>query len=153
MEKVLHMEKARASRHGYKNVLKWMGIFSVRENNKEERYNFILNARKEMMDWDRKGMEKKLEIEREKIKLEKHEVAIKWELEKTTTFGKIELENKKLQIARNVDAKITLADEIILNEHAKKWLVEKKKINDQQRRMRQGCMRSRRPIVLTPERW
>nr|XP_020180899.1 keratin, type I cytoskeletal 10-like [Aegilops tauschii subsp. strangulata] len=88
----------------------WMGIFSVRENKKEERYNFMLNARKEMMDWDRKRMEKKLEIEREKIKLEKHEVAIKWELEKTKTFAEIELENKKLQIARNVeDAKIILA--------------------------------------------
>ena len=36
-----------------------------------------------------------------------------------------------LQLARDAkDAKILLADETLLDKHAKKWLVEKKEIND-----------------------
>ena len=42
----------------------------------------MLDAQEERMDWDRKRAEKKLEIEREKIELEKQQAAIKWELEK-----------------------------------------------------------------------
>ena len=41
------------------------------------------------MEWDWKRAEKRLEIEREKIELDKQQVAIKWELEKAKTFGEI----------------------------------------------------------------
>jgi hypothetical protein len=84
------------------------------------------------MEWDRQRAEKKLEIEREKIELEKQEAAIKWKLEKAKTFGEMELEKERLQLARDAeDAKIMFADETLLDEHAKKWLADKKKeIND-----------------------
>ena len=99
----------------------WTGIFSTMENKKEGRYKQMLDAQKEKMDGDRKRVEKKLEIEREKIELEKQQSAIKWELKKAKTFGDIELEKERLQLARDVnDAKIMLADEILLDEHAKK---------------------------------
>ena len=52
----------------------------------------MLNAQKERMTWDRKRAEKKLEIEREKIGLEKQEATVKWEREKAKTFGEIEFE-------------------------------------------------------------
>ena len=39
--------------------------------NKEERYNLMLDAQKERREWDRKRMEKNLEIKRENIELEK----------------------------------------------------------------------------------
>ena len=81
----------------------------------------MLDAQKERMDWDRKRAEKKLETEREKIELEKKEAAIKWELEKVKTFGEIELEKERLQLARDThDVKIMLADKILLNEYARK---------------------------------
>ncbi|KAE8796060.1 hypothetical protein D1007_29104 [Hordeum vulgare] len=68
----------------------------------------------------------RLEIKREKIELEKHEMTMKWGLEEAKTFGKIELEKERLQLARNAEDKnILLANEILLNEHAKKWLAEK----------------------------
>lgn len=94
--------------------------------------NPMLNAQKERMKWDRKRAEKKLEIEREKIEFEKQQAAIKWELEKAKTSGDMELEKERLQLERDVeDARIMLADESLLNEHVKKWLVDKKmKIND-----------------------
>ena len=47
------------------------GHFTIRENKKEERYKVMLDAQKERMEWDRKRAKKKLEIEREKIELEK----------------------------------------------------------------------------------
>jgi hypothetical protein len=64
--------------------------------------------------------------------LEKQQAAIKWEVEKAKTFGDIELEKERLQLARDAeDARIMLADETLLDEHAKKWLADKKKeIND-----------------------
>ena len=71
----------------------------MRENNKEERYKLMLDAQEERMEWDWKRAEKKLEIKREKIELEKQEAAIKWELEKAKTFGGIELEKERLQLA------------------------------------------------------
>ena len=40
----------------------WTGIFSARENKKEERFKLMLDVLKEMMDWDRKRVEKKLKI-------------------------------------------------------------------------------------------
>ena len=121
-------EKARAARDAAATKMSstWTGIFSVRGNKKEERYKLMLDAQKERMEWDRKRAEKKLEIEREKIELEKQQAAIKWELEKAKTFGDIELEKERLQLARDAeDARIMLADETLLDEHAKKWLAEK----------------------------
>jgi hypothetical protein len=99
---------------------------------KEEMYKLMLDAQKERMEWERKRAEKKLEIKREKIELEKQEAAIKWELEKTKTFADIELAKERLQFARDAeDARIMLTDETLLDEHAKKWLADKKKeIND-----------------------
>ena len=97
-------------------------------------------------------MEKKLELEREKIELEKQEAMIKWKLEKAKTFGDIELEKERLQLARGEeDARIILVDEPLLDEHAKKWLVDKKMrsttIGSTRRRgrLRPGCMRRRLP--------
>ena len=57
---------------------------------------------------------------------------IKWEHEKAKTSVDIELEKERLQLARDAeDAKIMLMDETLLDEHAKKWLADKKKeIND-----------------------
>ena len=58
---------------------------------------------------------------------------IKRELEKAKTFGDIELEKKKLQLAPDADdARIMLADEDPLGFlYAKKWLADKmKEIND-----------------------
>ena len=49
----------------------------VRENKKEERYKIMLDAQKEMMDWDWERANKNLQIEKEKIELEKKEAAIK----------------------------------------------------------------------------
>jgi hypothetical protein len=126
-------EKACAARDAAATKMSstWTGIFSVRKNKKEERYKLMLDAQKERMEWDRKRAEKKLEIEREKIELEKQQAAIKWELEKAKTFGDIELEKERLQLARDAeDARIMLADETLLDEHAKKWLADKKEIND-----------------------
>ena len=59
-------------------------------------------------------------------------MTIEWELEKAKAFEEIEVEKEKFQLARDTeDAKIMLADETFLDEHAKKWLAEKKKeIND-----------------------
>ncbi|KAE8785382.1 putative oxidoreductase [Hordeum vulgare] len=110
----------------------WTGIFSTRGDKKEERYKLMLDAQKERMDWDQMRGERRLEIEREKIELEKQEAAIKWELKKAKTFEEIELEKERLQLARYTkDAKIMLADESVLDEHAKKCLAEKnKEIND-----------------------
>ena len=103
----------------------------MRENKKEVRYKLMLDAQEERMDWDRKRAEKKLEIEREKIELEKQQAAIKWELEKAKTFGDIELEKERLQLARDAeDARIMLTDETLLDEYAKKWLADKKEINN-----------------------
>ncbi|KAE8795102.1 hypothetical protein D1007_30044 [Hordeum vulgare] len=80
---------------------------------------------------DRTRVERRLEIEREKTELEKQEAAIKWELQKVNTFEEIELEKERLQLSRDVeDAKILLVDESTLDEYAKKWLAEKKEIND-----------------------
>ena len=64
--------------------------------------------------------------------MEKKETFLKWELEKAKTLGEIELEKERLQLARDVnDVKIMLADETLLDEHAKKWLVGiKKEINE-----------------------
>lgn len=72
-------EKARASHDvaATKMSSTWTGIFSVRENKKEERYKLMLDAQKKRMDWDRERVSKKLQIEREKIELEKKEAAIK----------------------------------------------------------------------------
>jgi hypothetical protein len=72
-------EKARASRDAAATKMSstWTGIFSARENKKEERYKLMLDAQKERMEWDRNRAEKKLQIEREKIELEKQEAAIK----------------------------------------------------------------------------
>ncbi|KAE8803373.1 hypothetical protein D1007_20722 [Hordeum vulgare] len=71
--------------------------------------------------------QRRLEIKRENIDLEKQEVAIKWELEKANAFGEIEFK-ERLQLARDAEgAKIMLAGETVLYEHAKKWLVEKNK--------------------------
>ena len=87
----------------------------------------MLDAQKEMMNWDRDRANKKLQIE-----MEKKEAVIKWEHEKAKTFGEIELEKERLQIARDAKvAKIMLTDESLLDEHAKKWLVGmKKEINE-----------------------
>ena len=96
------------------------GHFSAR-GNKEERYKLMLDVQKKRMKWDRKRAEKKLEIGRGKIELEKQQEVIKWELVKAKTFGDIELEKERLQLARNAeDARIMLADETLLDEHAKK---------------------------------
>ena len=86
-------QKAQASRDAAATKMSstWTGIFSIRENKKEERYKLMLDAQKERMEWDRKRAEKKLEIEKEKIELEKQQAAIKRELEKAKTFGVIEL--------------------------------------------------------------
>ena len=51
--------------------------FSARESKKEERYKLMLDAQKERIEWYRKRGEKKLEIERKKIELEKKQAAIK----------------------------------------------------------------------------
>ncbi|KAE8817973.1 hypothetical protein D1007_04331 [Hordeum vulgare] len=83
------------------------------------------------MEWDQMRAEKRLEIEREKIELEKEDAVIKWELEKAKPFGVIELEKERLQFARGTeDAKIMLVDGTHLDAHAKKWVAEKKEIND-----------------------
>ncbi|KAE8819070.1 hypothetical protein D1007_03053 [Hordeum vulgare] len=58
----------------------WTNIFSARESKKEERYKFMLDAQRERMEWDRTRTERRLEIEGEKIELEKQEAVIKWEL-------------------------------------------------------------------------
>ncbi|KAE8775427.1 hypothetical protein D1007_52042 [Hordeum vulgare] len=80
------------------------------------------------MEWDRTRTEKRLKIERENIDLEKQEAATKWKLEKAKTFREIEFEKERLQLAPDAkDAKIMLADETLLDEHAKKWLADKKK--------------------------
>ncbi|KAE8815742.1 putative oxidoreductase [Hordeum vulgare] len=47
------------------------------KNKKEGRYKLMLYAQKERMEWHRARAEKRLEIEREKIELEKQEAAIK----------------------------------------------------------------------------
>ncbi|KAE8785569.1 hypothetical protein D1007_40735 [Hordeum vulgare] len=44
-------------------------------------------------------VERRLEIDREKIELGKQEAAIKWELEKVKTFGEIELEKESKRLA------------------------------------------------------
>ena len=64
--------------------------------------------------------------------MKKQQTAIKWKLEKTKTFGDVELEKERLQLARDTeDAKIMLADKTLLGGHTKKWPVDKKKeIND-----------------------
>ncbi|KAE8808684.1 putative oxidoreductase [Hordeum vulgare] len=84
-------EKARISRDAAATKMSttWMGIFSARESKKEERYKIMLG-------WDQKRVERRLEIEKEKINLEKKEAAIKWELQKAKTFGEIELEKERL---------------------------------------------------------
>lgn len=46
-----------------------------------------MDVQKEMMDWDWEMASKKLQIQRNKIELEKKEAAMKWELEKAKTFG------------------------------------------------------------------
>ena len=71
-------EKARASRDAAARIVSstWTDIFSLRENKKEEMYKLMFNAQKERREWDRKMAEKKLEIEREKIELDKQQVAI-----------------------------------------------------------------------------
>ena len=68
-------EKAFAARDAAatKKSSTWTGIFSVRENKKEERYKLMSDAQKERMEWDRKRAEKKLKIEREKIELKKQQ--------------------------------------------------------------------------------
>ncbi|KAE8775868.1 hypothetical protein D1007_51583 [Hordeum vulgare] len=81
----------------------------------------MLDAQKERMECDRSSMERRLEIEIEKIELEKQKAAIKWKLE-------IEVKKERLQLARDAEnAKVMLTDETFLDEHAKKWLAEKKK--------------------------
>uniref|UniRef100_R7W737 DUF4005 domain-containing protein n=1 Tax=Aegilops tauschii TaxID=37682 RepID=R7W737_AEGTA len=76
------------------------------------------------------------EVNKENIELEKQDAAIKWELEKVKTFGEIELEKERLQLARDVeDGKIMLAYETLLEEHAKKW----------QRIMQPACRWIRKP--------
>ena len=57
-----------------------------------------------------------MKIEREKIELEKQQVAIKWDLEKAKTFGDIELEKERLQLARDTeDSSIMLASASLLD--------------------------------------
>nr|XP_020194376.1 chromatin-remodeling ATPase INO80-like [Aegilops tauschii subsp. strangulata] len=130
-------EKTRAARDAAATKMSstWTGIFSVRENKKEERYKIMFDAQKERMEWDRKRVEKKLEIERGKIELQKKQAAIKWELDKAKTFGDIELEKEWLQLARYAeDVRTMLADETLYDEHSKKWLVDKKmEINDRKK--------------------
>ncbi|KAE8775883.1 hypothetical protein D1007_51604 [Hordeum vulgare] len=110
------------------------GHFSARKTKKEERHKLMLDAHKEKMEWDRTKTETQLQIEREKTELEKQEGAIKWELQKAKTFGDIELEKDRLQLSHDAeDAKIMLADEFTLNEHAKKWLVGRKKETNDRR--------------------
>ncbi|KAE8775598.1 hypothetical protein D1007_51863 [Hordeum vulgare] len=74
-------EKARISRDTTTTKISstWMGFFLARESKKEERYKLMLDAQRERMEWDRTRAERRLEIEREKIELEKQEAAIKWE--------------------------------------------------------------------------
>ncbi|KAE8818978.1 hypothetical protein D1007_03183 [Hordeum vulgare] len=118
-------EKARIGRDtmATKMPSTWAGLFLARESKKEERYKLMLDAQWERIEWDQTRAERRLEIEREKIELEKQDVAIKWELEKAKTFGEIELEKERLQLSRDVkDAKIMLADESTLDEHAKNGL-------------------------------
>ncbi|KAE8769979.1 hypothetical protein D1007_58349 [Hordeum vulgare] len=86
-------EKARISRDARKMSSTWTNIFPEWESKKEERYKLMVDAQREGRDWTR--AERGLEIEREKIELEKQEAGIKWELEKAKTFGEIELENER----------------------------------------------------------
>ncbi|KAE8803602.1 hypothetical protein D1007_20553 [Hordeum vulgare] len=123
-------EKARIARDAKATKMSstWTGIFSARESKKEEMYKLMLDVQRKRMEWDRTRAERRLEIDREKIELEKKDATIKWELEKAKTFEEIELEKERLQLSCDAeDAKIMLADESTLDEHAKKWLVDKKK--------------------------
>ncbi|KAE8814036.1 putative oxidoreductase [Hordeum vulgare] len=123
-------EKARISHDAAATKISstWTGIFLTRKNKKEERYKLMLDAQKERMDWDQMRVGRRLEIEKEKIELEKQDATIKWELKKANTFGEIELEKERLQLAWDTkDVKIMLADETHLNAQAKKWDAEKKK--------------------------
>ncbi|KAE8770816.1 hypothetical protein D1007_57377 [Hordeum vulgare] len=56
---------------------------------------------KERMEWDRTKAERRLQIEREKIELEKQEAAIKWKFQKAKTFGDTEQEKERLQLSGN----------------------------------------------------
>lgn len=57
---------------------------------------------------------------------------IKWGLEKAKTFGTIELEKKRLQLARDTeDSTVMLGDPSLLDPEGKNWLAVKKEINTQ----------------------
>ncbi|KAE8780565.1 hypothetical protein D1007_46256 [Hordeum vulgare] len=94
--------------------------------------------------------DRRIEIERTKIGLEKQEAAIKKQLKKAKTFGETELEMERSQLAWNAeDAKIMLANETVLDEHVTKWLTKKKKeIND--RRKLDYCGPGSRKISPSP---
>ena len=78
----------------------WTGIFSVRESRKEERYKQAhVGCGKEENGLRPGEGKEETQIEREKIELNKREAAIKWDLEKARTFGNIEFEKKRLQLA------------------------------------------------------
>ncbi|KAE8800570.1 hypothetical protein D1007_24071 [Hordeum vulgare] len=66
-------EKTRISRDvvATKMSSTWTCIFSTRENKKEERYKVMLDAQKDGMEWDQIRTGRMLEIESEKIELEK----------------------------------------------------------------------------------
>ncbi|KAE8799262.1 hypothetical protein D1007_25390 [Hordeum vulgare] len=66
-------EKARVSREAMATKMSttWTGILSAREKKNKKRYNLMLDVQKERMEWDRTGAEKRLEMKREKIELEK----------------------------------------------------------------------------------
>ncbi|KAE8786884.1 putative oxidoreductase [Hordeum vulgare] len=72
-------EKARIFRDAESTRMSstWTGIFLTRENKKEKRYKLMLDAQKKRMDSDLMRVERRLEIEREKIELEKQDAAIK----------------------------------------------------------------------------
>ena len=62
----------------------------------------------------------KLAIEKEKIEMEKKGACLKWQIKKAQTFGPINIENERLQLAQDMDdSRIMLADASLLDEQAK----------------------------------
>ncbi|KAE8804714.1 hypothetical protein D1007_19271 [Hordeum vulgare] len=77
--------------------------FLTRESKKEDMYKLMLDVQRGMIERDQMRAERRLEIEREKIELEKQDAAIKWELQKAKTFGENELKKERLQLSRDAE--------------------------------------------------
>ena len=69
-----------------------------------------------------------MQLQKEKIDLEKHEAYVKCGIEKAKTFGSIKLEKSRLRLAQDAeDLRVMLADTTLLDPAVKKWLEAKKR--------------------------